>query len=273
MVSSNLNDGHDYPRNTKEEKTITFIRHGCTYMNEYLGGADGGRSFGSPQFTDIFDHDRRKEKYQDSPLSPLGLRQAKAMALRTHDFVTDCELVVISPLTRALQTFDVGLRSHFVAASNEKKNAVPVMALPEAAERLYLISDVGRSVKELQKLYNYVDFETGFVGPEQQHDRDQWWYHPSKNRKNPSYAEWRPVGRGQRYACPAEPLPEFHGRMRRLHAWLDARPERHIALVCHHGVIQSFLDCDFDNCQYRSVFLKNIQPHFAIQPEEILDER
>lgn len=247
---------------SSKAKTVTFIRHGCTYMNEYLGGADGGRSFGSPRFTDVFhSDDLRRQKYQDSPLSPRGQKQARNMAQRVHDFVSDCELVVVSPLTRALQTFDIGLRPHFVN-NNNKKNVVPVVALPEAAERLYLISDVGRSVEQLQSLYDYVDFETGFG---EHHDRNQWWYHPSKQQQHQGYVEWRPVGQGQRYSCPGEPLDDFRRRMSRLHAWLDERSEQNIAVVCHHGVIESFLDCDFDNCQYRSIPFASLRPQFVMQ--------
>lgn len=227
-------------------------------MNEYLGGADGGRRFGSPYFTDIFANEERRKKYHDSPLSPRGLSQATAMAKKKHEFVNTCELVVVSPLTRALQTFHIGLLPHFA-----QSGGVPVIALPEAAERLYLISDVGRGVSQLQDEYDYVDFETGFSA---HHEPECWWYRPDEYDYD-NYVEWRPVDCGQQYACPSEPLEVFHRRMRRLHEWLDRRPERHIAVVCHHGVIDAFLDCDFYNCQYRSVDFASLWPQLTGRPE------
>jgi broad specificity phosphatase PhoE len=222
-------------------------------MNEYLGGADGGKRFGSPDFTDIFECADRHKKYKDTPLSPLGRKQAATLASkRCPEFVQDCELVVTSPLTRALQTFDIGLKPHF------DYKLVPVLALPEAAERLYLISDVGRAVADLQTDFPYVDFETGFAG--RGHDDTAWWY---KARDN--HQEWRPKGRDQRYACAGEPIADFDLRMSQLHAWLAERSETNIAVVCHHGVIDWMLDLDFANCQYRQVPFANIQPHSLVR--------
>jgi len=239
-------------------KMVTFIRHGTTYMNEYLGGADGGKSFGSPHFTDVFEDNERRQRYHDSPLSPRGLLQAKKLANsnRRPDFVDACELVVVSPLTRALQTFEIGLKPHFASNDDDDDDGLPqIIAVPEAAERLYLISDVGRPVSELQKSYRYVDFETGFTAGK--HDRNKWWYQPRDDRQ---YSEWRPVGKGQRYAYYGEPDSDFDLRMSRFHAWLDQRPENNIAVVCHHGVIDWMLDMDFDNCQYRQVAFHSIRP-------------
>jgi broad specificity phosphatase PhoE len=245
--------GSDRSKNPVE-KQITFVRHGCTYMNEYLGGADGGTGFGLPNFTDVMQSPDRLAKYQDSPLSPLGRRQARNLLLSRSSswdrpsFVENCELVVVSPLTRALQTLHLGLRPHL-------PDGIPVVALPTAAERLYLISDVGRAITELREDFPYVDFESGFDG----HDRDKWWFQASEN-----YQEWRPIGQGQRYACPGEPQADFDARMARFHSWLEDRPETHISVVCHHGVIDWMLGMDFDNCQYEQV------PFSQIQPEALL---
>jgi broad specificity phosphatase PhoE len=240
-----------------DQKVITFVRHGCTYMNEYLAGADGGKRFGAPSFTDIFhdnDNKRRLHKYKDSPLSPYGRRQSEKLSMSQRlDFVAqDCELVVVSPLTRALETFHLGLKMHVA-------DHIPIIAVPEAAERLYLISDVGRSTTELQMNFPYVDFETGFHTK----DKDAWWYQPP-NRGH--YIEWRPIGQGQRYACPGEPQCDFDQRMSRLHGWLENRPEQNIVVVCHHGVIEWMLDLDFDNCEHQQIRFADIQPA-ALQPQ------
>lgn len=253
-----------------DQKTITFLRHGRTYMNEFLGGMDGGKRFGAPGFTDIFDEERRLRYYQDSPLSRIGRRQAQSLANIRPQFVETCELVVVSPLTRALQTYDIGLKPHFEGRD------VPVVALPEAAERLYLISDVGRPVAQLRQEYDYVDFETEMLSKMSQ-ENQPWWYRPPQREENNDiddalhffhHIEWRPNGQGQKYAVPGEPEHAFDDRMMRLYSWLKARPESHITVVCHHGVIDWMLDIDFDNCQYRQVPWTAILPNAMIRIQE-----
>jgi broad specificity phosphatase PhoE len=231
-----------------QEKTIVFLRHGCTYMNEHLGRS---HSFGAPNFSDVFEAEEM-HKYRDSPLSARGIQQAQQLQKSRPEFVQDLDLVVTSPLTRALQTFELGVKDHV-------QDHVPIIALPHAAERLYLISDQGRPVPELQNQFPYVDFVTGFetdnaVGGS---DGDSWWY---QHQRDVRYAEWRPTGKGQRYACPGEPDHAFEERMLRLLKWLEDRPESKIAVVCHWGVIDWMLDVDFDNCQWREVSFDKIQP-------------
>jgi broad specificity phosphatase PhoE len=233
------------------EKKIVFLRHGCTYMNEHLGH---GLSFGAPNFSDVFDAEEL-HKYRDSPLSETGIRQAQQLQKSRPAFVQDLDLVVTSPLTRALQTFELGVKDHL-------PDHVPIVALPHAAERLYLISDQGRPVQELQKQFPYVDFETGFEADDDDvaggwGGGESWWY---QHQLDVRYAEWRPTGKGQRYACPGEPDHAFEERMLRLHKWLEDRPESKIAVVCHWGVIDWMLGIDFDNCQWREVSFDKILP-------------
>lgn len=235
------------PGDAMIDKNIVFLRHGCTYMNEYLGR---GLSFGAPGFTDVFtgaDYDR----YRDSPLSAIGQRQAKALAQNRPSFLNDCELVVTSPLRRALQTLEIGIRPHL--------DEQPIIALPEAAERLYLVSDQGRPVEQLRQEFEFVDFTSGFVNK----PVDPWWFHHKEDDTTAECVEWRPAGQGQCYACPGEPPHVFDARMESLYQWLKGRPESSIAVVCHWGVIDWFLDDDFDNCQWRSVSLSDLESRRA----------
>jgi broad specificity phosphatase PhoE len=218
------------------QKKVVFLRHGCTFMNEYLGRS----SFGSPYFTDVFEANELP-KYRDSPLSPLGIKQAEKLARSQPSFLRDTDLIVTSPLTRALQTLRIGLGPHL-------NDDMPIVALPEASERLYLISDVGRPVFELNQSER-VDFGTV--------PHDEWWYKPHHKK---SYVEWRPSGQGQRYAVPGEPQHAFDERMTRLWEWIDKRPEQKIALVSHWGVIDWFCDFDFDNCQWRELEWDRVRP-------------
>jgi broad specificity phosphatase PhoE len=232
-------------------KRVIFLRHGCTYMNEYLGK---GVSFGAPGFSDVFDPKIERLYYRDSPLSELGQAQARALGGTKPRFLRECELIVTSPLTRALQTLDGGLWTPMKQMGLDRK--IPILALPHAAERLYLISDVGRPVRELSKRFDYVDFGPGFVD----HSPLCWWYHPTTSQGNLHGEEWRPNGQGQKYACPGEPEAAFDARMEKLYEWILDRPERKIVVVCHWGVIKWMLGTDFGNCQWREVAITDLKP-------------
>ena len=230
-------------------KRVVFIRHGCTHMNEYLSTCP----WGSPGFTDIFPQ-HRIHLYRDSPLSPRGVRQAQALAKSLGELgmgheINELDLIIVSPLTRALQTLEIGLLPHIFSGNYEtdQRPKVPIVALPHAAERLYLISDVGKPRQELHEQYgHFVDFSF---------EEEEWWFMHDKTVE--SYVEWRPNGR---YACRGEPDRMFDSRMTRLYKWIEDRPESTIAVICHWGVIEWMLDEDFHNCEMRVVPFDEIKP-------------
>lgn len=252
----------------RRNKRIVFIRHGRTYMNDFINGIH----YGQPGFTDVFpDTKEYKEKYYDSPLGPRGVEQVKLLKDRLQrlsrgdvtakeelslscadaNFLVDLDLVVTSPLTRALQTMERGLYPIL-----QSRN-IPVVASPQAAERLYMVSDTGKTRHELKQGYSYVDFDSAF--PPHIGDLDTWHY-VAKEDEIENYVEWRPNGQGQVYACLGEPEHRFEERMQTLYEWLDARPEKTIALVCHAGVILWFLGELVDNCDIRVIDFEGFQP-------------
>lgn len=220
----------------KPLKQIIFIRHGKTYMNELIGG--GGVTFGAPNFTDVFLDPEDQKKYHDSPLSEVGVQQTRLLSSKLKDlkegrsgaidalgisessrgtsFLDDLDLVVVSPLTRALQTLEHSLLEHIV----DRNDHVPILAVASTAERLYLVSDLGKPRSELRPKYRFVDFDSAFSGdcthetnssesaPEcsskEKEDLDVWHFQPTKELKD-EYVEWRPHGQGQQYACLGEP--------------------------------------------------------------------
>ncbi|EJK49546.1 hypothetical protein THAOC_31568 [Thalassiosira oceanica] len=101
----------------------------------------------------------------------------------------------------------------------------PILALPEASKRVYLISDIGRTSAVLKQEFPYVDFDM---------------CHP-----------WRPSDAGQSYACPGEPQFDFERRMKGLYSFLHSREEQTIALICHWGVVDWLIGKDFDNREMR----------------------
>ena len=75
-------------------RQIVFVRHGLSKMNVALGR----QPWGSPGFID--------PDIRDAPLEPSGLAGARALREPLARDAADVELIVSSPLTRALATAD-----------------------------------------------------------------------------------------------------------------------------------------------------------------------
>lgn len=243
-------------------------------MNEYLSVHD----FGGSSFTDIFPPSEI-DKYRDAKLSKLGHEQANGLMNRLKkgkkkdpSWTQELDLIVVSPLTRAIQTFELGIQPVL-------EDPPPlILALPLASERVYLISDVGRPREALRMDYGSdIDFETGFRRRGEDDDKwmmmEEWWFGLDDQRKHAAeptgitsetYKEWRPGSQNQKYACPGEPKEVFEQRMRRLYEWLQERPESTICVVCHCGVIAWFMNRDFENCEVQVVPFSDIRPSSTI---------
>ena len=256
-------------------KRIVLIRHGCTYMNEYL--SKEGTRWGDPHFTDIFDDPADIALYRDSTLSPRGIRQAQKLCSRLAkeksdandaadsnsnsitNIIEEIELIACSPLTRALQTMEIALYP------NIWPGRVPITALPQASERVYLISDWGTNKEELKKQYPIVDFDSDM-------ESDVWWFTSDEvnniTTSTPTMLaastttyneEWRPQDQYQMYATPGEREVTFNNRMIQLYDWLHARNESTIALICHWGVIDWLTGEDYDNCEIQVVDFNSLR--------------
>lgn len=114
---------------------VLLIRHGRTYMNEHLSA----HPWGAPGFADA--------RLFDTRLTATGLDQAaelreELLGARAA-LLERVAVVYASPLSRALETAALAL------PPDELLPGVARRALPEACERLYLSSDVGRASDEL----------------------------------------------------------------------------------------------------------------------------
>jgi broad specificity phosphatase PhoE len=245
------------PPTTK--KVIYGLRHAHSQANAWM--SQPGNDWGDATFRD-------DPSLVDASLSDQGRRQVAALADRlagasssttssSSAWVDEVELVVVSPLTRCLQTWEGGCRSAFLErrSDGEADSMAPpvVLALPLAAERVFTASDTGRSIAAMRKEFPHIDW-AACDGPSHPAATDPtttsspWWYSPSQTTVDGT-DEWRPHGQGQSYAVPGEPEDVFTARMDQLQTWLQERPEKCILLVCHWGVLRHFTGDDhIDNC-------------------------
>jgi broad specificity phosphatase PhoE len=169
----------------------------------------------------------------DPRLSPRGVQQAVQLRaeLEQRGLPEQIELLVCSPLTRALQTcalgFGLDCRS-FTEQAAAQPNANPhrralVCALPR--ERLDKAGDVGLPTEELRKRLpaGVFTFDEGSMGTE------RWW----EGGGGGGDAETRSVQR--------EKMAHMHTRVAAFRAWLLARPEGCIAVVGHSAFFKSFM--------------------------------
>ena len=135
----------------------------------------------------------------DAPLSEVGAAQVRLARVRLRSLPV--ELVVSSPLTRALQTAAGLFEDHPHAPR------ILVSALPR--ERVESSCDIGRAP---------VDLAADFPRLELDHLADVWWH-----------AQGMADDRG---IC-VEPVAIVEARVRQFRSFLLARPERCIAVVGH----------------------------------------
>mmetsp|Transcript_45633 Transcript_45633/g.111139 ORF Transcript_45633/g.111139 Transcript_45633/m.111139 type:complete len:997 (+) Transcript_45633:180-3170(+) len=241
------------PARPKLSKSLLCIRHGISVANEFM--ARPGNQWGDATFRD-------DPTLIDAPLSQSGRQMTEELLhhqLRTQtdiqEFLSNVELIIISPLTRCLQTYQVGVEpvlaelgvlSRLNADTGEKISvSPPVIAVPLIRERVYTASDTGRDISTLHQEFPRVNFDE-CVQPddgettstaEKSVQQQAWWYNPTTTDKS-NYVEWRPYGQGQWYAVPGEPEDVFENRMVQFDEWLSDRPEKNILIVAHWGVLR-----------------------------------
>lgn len=150
--------------------------------------------------------------HRDAPLTPFGHEQVNAARTRVRHLSP--ELVLTSPLTRALETCD-GLFGALDA---------PVVVEPLLAEQLASSCDVGRSPGELAAEFPRWSFD---------HLEDPWWF----------------VGPGDGL----EPIERFERRVQRFMQALGERRERTVAVVGHAGFFGAIVGRRLANCEIVSL--------------------
>ena len=221
--------------NNNTVKRLLCVRHGVSVANEWMSRP--GNQWGDANFRD--------SGQPDAPLSETGrqhmqeflrlqFQRQKSNELLLQVALDQVELVIVSPLTRCLETYHYGIEPMLLERSRmrHKKKNIPILALPLLRERVYTTSDTGRPVSQLKLEFPNVDFS------ECPSDDCPWWYVGANVDDNDDWAEWRPHGENQWYAVRGEPEAVFQERMKSLDDWIGHRTEKTILVVSHWGVIR-----------------------------------
>lgn len=179
-----------------ETTRIVCIRHGESTFNaaHRLGGGDPG--------------------HRDARLTPRGQAQAQEARQRLTDI--PFELVVVSPLTRAIETAAIVFGEH----PNQPRVLVEVLHR-ECQESS---CDVGRATSEIAAEFPHLD-----VG----HLPEIWW-HAEPGCEVGGY--------------PVEPRHLFDARVAGFRDWLRTRPESTIAVVGHGTFFYHLTGTFLENC-------------------------
>ena len=182
-------------------KRVHFIRHAQSEHNARFELADDELAV------------RHDPRLRDAPLTALGRAQADVL----HDEVIgrrEIELVVVSPLTRAVQTTLAAFAGH----------PAPRLVHDLPREHLQSFCDIGRAPAALSREFPALAFD---------HLADPWW-HVGENVEGP---------------FAPEPDELLTARVAGFAEWLSARPEAEIAVVGHGGFLRRLTGHVFGNAE------------------------
>jgi len=227
-------------------KQLLLIRHGVTNMNEYLSRVP----YGERGFVDPGDF--------DTALTERGREMAAALepALTAANAASNIELIVSSPLSRALDTASL--------ATAGLSAAIPRIVNADIAERRYLSSDVGGSPAVLSAAFPP-------FAPSLEALPAQWWWEDQSAQAVAAARDKRLRLQGSSeltgVALPVEPAAAFLTRLERFRSWLNARTERKIVVVAHWGVFFSCLGRSLQNCELVECTMDDLLPSLMPPPD------
>jgi broad specificity phosphatase PhoE len=178
-------------------KTIHCIRHGQSTFNAH------------------WLESKTDPMHVDARLSELGHRQVaeRAPDLRQYAY----ELIVTSPLTRAIQTTEGLFKDH--------PGRPPLLVEPLHRECLDNSCDVGRARADLLADFPHLNLD---------HLSEVWW-HDEGERDERGFV--------------VEPVQVFERRVEDFREWLRARPESLIAVVGHGTFFRQLTGQVLNNCE------------------------
>ncbi|OQR99427.1 phosphoglycerate mutase family protein [Achlya hypogyna] len=224
------------------DKTIYFVRHGESTFNEW-------RTRSILTFSWIFVKD---PMIIDAPLSRKGEQQVASL----HQEILDkklhetVELIITSPLTRAIQTTLGGFEG----------SAAPVQVHACCREMLDTACDIGRQPAGTadpgaMRNLNGSDLAAAFGALDFTGLQDYWWL-PEMPAALP-----QPPTTAKDVAPLRETTVDVDRRIRQLLALLRDLPQRHIAVVCHSSFIKRATKATrkLANCEIHAIALRDLE--------------
>ena len=211
---------------SNDNKTITFMRHGESGYNHWR----------KQSLCNIPCFYRNTPSNYDPKLTELGNIQAEnAMQSLISEIVEikAIDMVYVSPLTRALETYMKGHRNLKGLNKNLK-----VFACDLIRERMDYACDVGSTKKSLEQSFNDVDFL--YISNE------YWWIY--KNNSKSKKKEKKPK-------IYSENNKKVYIRLLLFMLWIIVNEENNILIVSHQNVFQ----CLFNNYSLFAGKIKNCQ--------------
>jgi broad specificity phosphatase PhoE len=168
---------------------------------------------GQSEFNAAFAADGKDPMIRDAPLTALGLAQARQVREKAAEL--NIQLVIASPLTRALQT-----------AIAIFEGIAPIRVMTGHHERIEHWCDVGRTPEQLQGDFPALSFE---------HLDEIWWHQGPENETG----------------VPVEPKDVFSVRIDQFRANLNSLTDRPVAIVGHCNTFKELAGFDMANCELR----------------------
>ena len=236
-----------------QTKRLYLVRHGRTEMNDYLAR----HRWDDPDFVDPGLYDTR--------LTALGMEQAASLRPVVAALDPKPELIVSSPLSRALLTADLAFAD---LVADDASDAPRRVTCALARERVFHASDVGRTPDEIAR-----DFPGWCLRETREVHGDVWWYTGDGDGDGDDGDDASSSSSSTRSrrdipgdAVTLEPARVFEARMEKLVEWIGAREESTIALVAHWGVWFSLTGREFENCELVEVDLADLRPGVGEMP-------
>jgi len=198
-------------------KLLHCIRHGQGFHNLL---ADIYREFGKD--VDCMGKSRaspyQREEVGDAPLTPIGIRQAKALQPQTSS-MENVQLIVVSPLCRAVQTANVAF-AHALPSVDEttRHTKIPFLAHPLATEMGGVnCCDRRRPLTDIRRDFPHVDFSL------------------FKDEEDPNWSDEK-----------REDPKNVSDRCYEFCLWLKERPETEIVVATHSAWLFTLFNTVFE---------------------------
>ncbi|CCI46094.1 unnamed protein product [Albugo candida] len=220
---------------SSEPKVLYCIRHGESMYNEW-------RKRSLLNFSWIYVRD---PMIFDSPLTSKGQKEAQLLCqkIKREDIHTKVQVIVCSPLTRAIQT----------ALEAFKGCEIPIVLEPLCREELGTACDVGSSPDELEKAFSHASEALDFS------NLALLWWLPSSKQADSNGSIQLPKTPSE-VTLIRECKKELERRIEEFVKSLMALPQQHIAIVGHSGYFKKMLRMQrkLNNCEMHIVTLDQV---------------